>query len=231
MPWYLIIFLTLAGMSLSYYLKKLTAAGTMAGGGIAIALYGAAGVVGYLMMAAFFLLAVLATSYKRSVKKKAGEISEVRNALQVFANGGVAAVLSIAMLIWKDPLFILLIASAFSSATADTISSEMGTVTGRKFFNILTLAPDKKGLDGVISIEGSLWGIAGSILIALIYFSSIGSWLHFIIIIIAGTIGNLSDSFLGAKWERRGLINNNLVNFLNTLIAVTAAYLLFLFTK
>ncbi len=42
-------------------------------------------------------------------------------------------------------------------------------VYGRRFFNIITLKPDGKGLDGVISMEGTLIGIAGCVIIAAIY--------------------------------------------------------------
>jgi len=43
--------------------------------------------------------------------------------------------------------------------------------------------------------------------------------MNFCLIIIAGTAGNLTDSILGAVLERRGIIGNNMVNFLNTLTA------------
>ena len=42
-------------------------------------------------------------------------------------------------------------------------------------------------------------------------------------IVLAGTVGNLVDSIIGATWERRGVIKNDAVNFLNTLAASLAA--------
>jgi uncharacterized membrane protein len=36
----------------------------------------------------------------------------------------------------------------------------------------------------------------------------------------------LADSFLGAGLERRGILNNDAVNFLSTCVAVALAYLL-----
>jgi uncharacterized protein (TIGR00297 family) len=109
-------------------------------------------------------------------------------------------------------------AGAFSSATADTLSSELGTVYGKKFYNILTFQKDKKGLDGVVSFEGTGIGIAGSAVMATIYCLGAGWSLAFLWIVIAGTIGNLCDSVLGATVERRQIIGNDVVNFLNTLI-------------
>jgi uncharacterized membrane protein len=42
----------------------------------------------------------------------------------------------------------------------------------------------------------------------------------------AGFLGNLADSFLGAALQRRGILNNDWVNFLNTLIAAVSMILL-----
>ena len=103
----------------------------------------------------------------------------------------------------------------------------MGVVKGKKFINILTLKPDEKGLDGVISLEGTLWGLAGSIVIATIFFLGYSELSQFFTIIISGTTGNLADSFMGAAWERKQRIKNDAVNFLNTLIAAAIGALLF----
>ena len=45
-------------------------------------------------------------------------------------------------------------------------------------------------------------------------------------IVLAGTAGNLADSLLGALFERGGILNNNAVNFLNTLTAALLGYVL-----
>ena len=177
----------------------------------------------FLLMTAFFLFGTLATSWRRSKKEAIGlgENRRGREAGQVIANSGVAVFLSVLMLLFprQHSLFQLLIAAAFSSATADTLSSELGSVYGKKFYNILTFKRDKKGLDGVVSLEGSLFGMLGSALIGVLYCAGAGWGFTVIIIVLAGTAGNLSDSILGATLERRGQLSNNAVNFLNTLIA------------
>jgi len=119
-----------------------------------------------------------------------------------------------------------LVAACFAAATADTFSSELGNVYGKRFFHILSFQPAKKGGNGIISREGTLWGIVGSTLIALIYGIFYGVSFDLLIIIIAGTAGNIMDSLLGAAYEDKGYLTNNMVNFLNTVTAVLIATLL-----
>jgi uncharacterized protein (TIGR00297 family) len=122
-----------------------------------------------------------------------------------------------------------MIAGSFSAATADTLSSELGNLYGKNYYNIINFKKDRQGLDGVISLEGTLCGVGGSILIAFVYSLSTNFSFDFIAIIIAGTIGNIADSVLGATLERKKLLNNNAVNFINTAVGA-AVTLLFTLT-
>ncbi len=45
-------------------------------------------------------------------------------------------------------------------------------------------------------------------------------------IIMAGAVGNITDSLLGATLERSGIINNNWVNFINTFTGAVVCLLL-----
>jgi uncharacterized protein (TIGR00297 family) len=207
--------------------EKLTSAGAFAGGAIAILIFMGAGYTGIFMLAAFFILGTAATVWKRNEKQQfkiAGDHTK-RNSGQVLANGGVAAIAGI--LAWFVPvqteLLRIMMAAGLASAMADTLSSELGMIYGRRFYNIITFKKDKPGLDGVISMEGTLIGLAGSAIVAVIYAFGFGWDFRFLIILIAGTIGNLSDSVLGASLERKHYLNNDAVNFLNTLIAALVA--------
>jgi uncharacterized protein (TIGR00297 family) len=226
---YLLFFLILLAILVAVYkVRKLTLEGTLTGGLVAVCIFMGAGLPGILMLAAFFIMATIATSWKKNLKGKPHP--EIRNAAQVLANGGVAALCGLVMWlvpVQGDPLLILL-AAALSSATADTLSSELGTVYGQRFYNIISFKPDEKGRDGVISLEGTLTGIVGSAIIAFIYVLFFGWSPVFWVVIISGTAGNLFDSLLGATLERKGYIKNNLVNFLNTAFAALVAYLLLL---
>jgi uncharacterized protein (TIGR00297 family) len=223
-----IVLIIVAGAILSVSTQKLNFLGAIAAAAVGLLVFSGGGYTGFIMLVAFFLLGTLATSWKKQEKhrfKSKSDRSVKRDAGQVLANGGVAAILGLLVLCMPHHagLFRLMMAAALSSAMADTLSSELGMVYGRWFFNILTFRKEQKGLDGVISISGTLIGIAGSAAIAFIYCLNVGR--TFWLIILAGTIGNLADSILGAKYERKGIMGNNTVNFLNTLIAALTIWL------
>lgn len=227
---FIFIAILLAGVISSVRTGKLTVTGGLTGCVLGFLLYSGAGWTGLALMASFFVLGTAASSWKRSKKEQlhtAEENKGKRTASQVLANGGAGALLG--LLAWWHPqhteVLQLMMAAAFSSATADTLSSELGSVYGRQFYNILSFKKDKRGLDGVVSGEGILFGVAGSIIIAFVYSVGFGWSMNFLWIVIAGTAGNLTDSLLGALFERRGLLHNDLVNFLNTLVAALVCLL------
>ena len=232
---WLVILILGVGMFLSVRARKLTETGALTGGGLGLAIFLGAGFTGLAMLGLYFIIGSWCTAWQQKHKTSLGLAEENkgrRTAGQAWANGGVAGLLG--LLSWlfpsqAEPLQIML-AAAFASATADTVSSELGNVYGKRFYNIITLQPDQRGLNGVISLEGTLLGLAGSTLIGLMYSLGFGLNGNILIIIIAGTIGNLSDSVLGATLERRNQLSNNGVNFLNTAIAALVAGLLFSLT-
>jgi len=83
----------------------------------------------------------------------------------------------------------------------------------------LNFKKGKRGDDGVISLEGTLFGILGSVLIAILFGTLMSNYSVILPITIAGFAGNLMDSYLGATLQRKGWINNHFVNFLNTAFA------------
>ena len=207
--------------------------GALTGGIIGFCIFLATGFTGIAMMVLFFVLGVLATSWKIKTKENIGAAERdkgKRTAGQVAANAGVAGLLGLLILLFPAYQFFLqlMLAASFSSATADTLSSELGTVYGKRFYNILSFKKDRRGENGVVSLEGTLFGLSGSVLIALVYAIAFGWNIYFFFIVIAGTVGNLADSILGAALERKQLIKNNAVNFLNTLIGALIGGLLVL---
>ncbi|HEY0177504.1 MAG TPA: DUF92 domain-containing protein, partial [Pedobacter sp.] len=92
-------------------------------------------------------------------------------------------------------------------------------------YNCISWKSEARGLDGVISLEGTLIGLAGAVLIAFIFAVSYGISLSCLIIILAGAAGNYADSLFGASLERKKILNNNWVNFLSTSFAAVVAML------
>jgi uncharacterized protein (TIGR00297 family) len=233
MPFSYLFFVLILFIVLFISVKKnrLTFAAAITAAVVGLLVFMGTGFTGIAMLGLFFLLGMLASSFKINVKEKLGatEINKGgRTTGQVIANGGVAAIMG--LLAWHYPnqllLFQMMMAGALASATADTLSSELGTVYGKQFYNILSFKIDRRGENGVISLEGTFIGIIGSALIAMIQAFASGWNDQFWWIVIAGTIGNLTDSILGATLERRRLIGNDTVNFINTLVGAFTVYLL-----
>jgi uncharacterized protein (TIGR00297 family) len=227
----LVYVVLMAGALLSVVAKRLTVAGGITGFLVALLIFKGAGYAGIEMLALFFIAGSVATGWKSSKKQKTG-ISEPgssrRTAGQVIANGGIAALSG--GLAWSWPghsaILQLMMAGSLASATADTLSSELGSVYGSRFYDILTFKKSKPGPDGVVSLEGTLIGVAGAGMIAAIYALNFGCSYFILLIIVAGAIGNLFDSILGATLERKNIIGNNAVNFLNTAIGAAVCFLL-----
>ena len=227
-----VLLLLIAIMLFCVKAKKLTLPAGIAAMLLGSLVYLSAKEKGLILLFTFFILSVLATAHgkRRKVEDSSASIHpEGRDVWQVFANGGMSGVLAVAMLI--DPthqsLYFLMMAASLAAALSDTLSSELGTVYGRDFFHILSFRKDTKGLDGVVSIEGTFIGAVAAGLMGVIY----GGWSRLsLYVAIGGFLGNLMDSVLGAALERRKYIGNNTVNFLNTLFAALVALLCILVT-
>jgi len=221
-----------AGAVASYLTRKLTHTAAFTGflGGIII--YFGAGYTGICCLAFFFFSGTLATAWGRREKQvleKSGDSTQ-RTSGQVLANSGAATLFALLALIFPAyaKLFILMLAASFSSATSDTLSSELGMLYGRRFYNCLTWKKEASGLDGVVSFEGTMAGFVGTVMIAIIYAIGIQFNSTFLLIIFAGMAGNFADSFFGATLERKSLLNNDMVNFFSTLVAAGIACLIYL---
>src|ERR1044072_304189 len=208
--------------------RKLTLAGGITAVFIGLLVFAGTGHIGIILLASFFIMGTLATSHRKELKAKLqaeGVHPEARNAGQVLANGGTAALMSLLALInpAAGDTYTMMLAASLAAATADTLSSELGMVYGRNSYNILTFKKEPRGLDGVVSLEGTLLGAAGALLIALIHAAAAGFGAAILFITLAGILGNLADSLLGASLERKHYIGNDGGNFLNRVFGCLGA--------
>lgn len=193
---------------------------------------------------AVFLLAFVATRIGKSQKERLGtaENKSGRNAAQVAANLGAAALIATASLSFRHSLedatylnFVLAIA-ALAEAAADTVSSEIGQVFGGEPRSIATLRRVPPGTDGGVTLIGTLAGVAAAAIVATVAvwgtgawpFHSEDAWLVFMISSLGGICGLMFDSVLGDLIERRGWLNNDAVNFCSTIAAIGFSVLFWL---
>jgi uncharacterized protein (TIGR00297 family) len=218
-------------MWVSIRVKVISKSGAAAGGLVATGMYLGGGWIGVVLLGMFLVAGSLATRWQRSEKEALGVAQESggqRTWINALANGSVAGVLGLLgwAANWEIPLVFPMMAAAIASATSDTLSSELGNLYGRQYWNIRNWKPGRRGEDGMISLEGTLFGVAGSLLIAIPVGWQTQSVKMAIIVAGAGMIGNWTDSVLGATLQRQGRLNNHTVNFYSTLIAAFAAGLL-----
>ncbi|MGB3306799.1 MAG: DUF92 domain-containing protein [Thermomicrobiales bacterium] len=130
-----------------------------------------------------------------------------RDAVQVLANGGPAALLAVIAGITSSPVWIVGLLASLAVANADTWATEIGGGSGRPPRLITTLKPAPPGTSGAISPAGTLAAAAGALLIALVgglgalsgTFPGDLAALRLIAIVAAtGFFGCLADSLLGA---------------------------------
>ncbi|MFT5832913.1 MAG: hypothetical protein ACI97N_000535 [Cognaticolwellia sp.] len=215
---------------ISIYLKKVTISGGVTGMVVSFfILYNSW--ENFLLFGLFFVLGSIATKWQFERKQKLGLSQEnegIRSWIHAVANGGIPAIFSLLAICFpNNQYFTYAATAAIASALSDTLSSELGNLYGKRYFDILTLKKGRRGDDGVISFEGTIVGLLGSFLIALLFAILTDNFLIILPIAIAGFIGNISDSYLGATIQRKGYIDNHLVNFINTFIAAILVILWF----
>lgn len=217
---YVIIVLIFAATA--YFLKKVSLSGAVAGAIISFVILWN-NWVNFLLFGLFFVLGSMATKWQFERKRQLNVLQEnegVRTWVHASANGGIPAFYSLLALLFPESASLTYAATAaIAAALSDTLSSELGNIYGHYYVNILNFKKGNRGDDGVISLEGTLFGVLGSLLIAGLFGTLRSNYSIILPITIAGFAGNLMDSYLGATLQRKGWINNHFVNFLNTAFA------------
>jgi uncharacterized protein (TIGR00297 family) len=163
------------------------------------------------LLLAFFVSANL---WSRTPKGAEGP----RNARQVIANGGVAALAALAgSWIW--------FAAALATANADTWATEIGARSSATPRLITNGTRVPAGTDGGMTLLGTAGGTAGAGFIAGLSLVLTGRGA--LLIALAGVFGMLLDSLLGATVQGKvRWMDNDAVNFAATLAGAACAGLL-----
>ena len=115
--------------------------------------------------------------------------------------------------------------ASFSTKLSDTFASEIGKAYGKRTFSMITLQAVPAGTEGAVSLEGTIAGIGGSILMAIAGWGvGLISLVGLVLCVIAAFIGTTAESFIGATLQDKfHWMTNEVVNAINTLIGAIAA--------
>ncbi|MCU0224547.1 MAG: TIGR00297 family protein [Acidobacteria bacterium] len=230
LPWAL--GLNLAAAGLAYALKTVDLSGVAHGVLLGSTIWLCLGGPGFAILLAFFVLGSAATKVGYRTKAKEGTAQEKggrRGAAHAWANTGAPALFAALAFgaAQGNGLFRLAFVAALATAVSDTLGSEIGQAFGRRTFLITTFRPVPRGTDGAVSLEGTLAGIAGSLLLGLLGWGlGLIDGAGVAIVVAAAFVGTTLESYLGAVLEQASLINNEAQNFLNTLAGGLAAILI-----
>lgn len=229
LPWAIAANATVAWIG--YRAQTVTRGGAVAGFLIGTVIFVFAGWRGWILLLATFAAATVTSRLGLARKSRLG-IAEERGGRRgvgnAIANTGAAAAAAVLAVIsyGHDPALLAFVA-ALTAGGSDTVASEIGKAWGRRTYLITKFRAVAPGTPGGLSIEGTIAGVIAALGLAvaaaalqLVPWSSIG------LVVGAATIGSLVESAMGATLEDRGIVNNDVLNFLNTTIAAITAILL-----
>ena len=225
---------------LAWRVRALTLSGAIVAAGVGFCHLAFGGWLAAGALLTFFGTSTALSKLGKHKKERLGfEKSGQRDAWQVLANGGVAALSAVL----GHPEAML---GALAAANADTWATELGSLFGGKPRRVINFAPAEPGESGAVSVIGTLAALAGAALLGLLSLYG-GQGGLFLTVTLAGFIGALADSVLGAtlqaqwrdkdtgRWSEiplghpaRGVswLRNDAVNILATFVGAVTATLL-----
>ncbi len=216
----------------------MTKSGWISAGILGTILWGCLSWQGWMAVVIYLLFGSLVTKVGYKFKKEQG-IAEKRGGRRGPENvwGSAASGLFLAMMAKFNSANVLLFklgfAASFAAKLADTFGSEIGKRFGKDTYLITSFKKVERGTEGGISLEGTLASILGSIFMTFVMFSLsiISTKSQFITVSVSGFLATLSESIIGAKFQNKYKLSNELVNAIQTSIAsVFAIFALILYS-
>ncbi|KMK76657.1 hypothetical protein AB990_12200 [Alkalihalobacillus pseudalcaliphilus] len=188
--------------ALSYWLRKLSLSGALCAILVGVSIAYGTGLPGLLLLAGFFISSVVWSMLLKSKKENDIDLKDgARDGSQVLANGGVAAILAVLSGVTGEKLFFLGFVVALAAATSDTWASELGRLSRGKPIDVIRFQRVKTGTSGAVSLLGTIAALMGSFFIvglAYVIEGATYSLSLFLGMVLAGFIGNLVDTYVGA---------------------------------
>ncbi|MCI0588661.1 MAG: DUF92 domain-containing protein [Planctomycetes bacterium] len=214
-----------AAAGAAFALRTVSGTGVLAGVALGTLIWWALDWRGWAILASFFALGSAFSRVGWSRKAAAGlaEANEGRRgAARALAKVAFPALAAIAHAIDPRPFLPVVFLAAFATALADTAGSEIGQVYGRRPVTLPAFRPAKVGAEGAVSLEGTLAGIAASILLAALGWAlalvpDLGA--HAIWIVGAAAFaGTTIESLVGSTLEGKGKVGKDFTNAMNTVV-------------
>jgi uncharacterized protein (TIGR00297 family) len=191
----------------AYKKKSLSLSGFAAAAILGTAIYTFGGIFFWIILGSFFVSSSILTKIKDyiSVADEVNLKDGIRTYTQVIANGFAGLLFAYLFYLTKDHLYMLAFAASIASCNADTWASEIGRLSTKETYSLLTRNPIEKGLSGGVSNLGLLASFLGSLFIAIIflfgyliiYDFSREIVIFFVLCVAAGFWGSILDSIIG----------------------------------
>ncbi len=213
---------------LGYRARTVSRSGAIAGALIGSIIYAGGGAGAWALLLIVFIAASLTSRLGLTRKEQLGIAEERggrRGAGNAIANVGVAAAAAIAGVTTPyGPAAMVALVAALAAGGSDTVASEIGKAWGRSTFLVTTFGRVKPGTPGAMSLEGTAAGLVAAFALATIAAAlALIPQSATLTIVVAATAGALVESALGATLEGPGILNNDMLNFINTAVAAAVA--------
>jgi len=210
--------------SLGYRARAVSMSGTIAGAIVGTVIWIGGGAPAWTLLFASFFAATVTSRLGLARKARLGIAEERggrRGAGNAIANCGIAVAAAIAAITTPyGGMALVALAAALTAGGSDTVASEIGKAWGRRTFLVTSFRRVPAGTPGAMSIEGTLAGIVAAFALAgLAAALQLVAPMAIVPIVVAATVGALVESALGATLEGPGILNNDMLNFINTAVA------------
>ena len=214
----------------------MTKGGWMSAGVLGTLLWGSLGWKGWMSVVLYLLLGSLVTKIGFKYKNKLG-IAEKRGGRRGPENvlGSASTGLFLALMIKLNLANLILLkvgfAASFVAKLADTFGSEIGKRYGKNTFLITTFKKVRQGTEGAISLEGTIASLFGALIMSFAMFilGFITIEKGFFIVCFSGFVATIFESFIGAKFQDKFNLSNEVVNAIQTSFSAALAMLLYKF--